>query len=317
MGTQLGGYRRQARRAGVIIGLLAMAGMLTACSGSGASDSAGSYAGGDTEAAYDGDSAAVTDTTDTTSTSSQDDAVIVTGSVYMTVDDPIGTADTVVTLVESSGGRIDGRSETAPSEGYGGAAMLTLRIPADQVDAVVAQLRTLGTIDELSTQSRNVGDEVTDLDARISTLRASTTRIEGLLDSAKDIDDIIALEDELASRQAELQSLEAQQRGLSDQVALSTIELSLTTEPVDAIIIDDSPSNFWDGIVSGWNGLVTVVSAALVVLGVLLPWALAAGLVTVAGLAVVRLVRSRRTASAVDDDQPAPASAATTSSSVD
>jgi hypothetical protein len=218
-------------------------------------------------------------------------SLVVTGSLYITVEDPLAAADKAASIVQSAGGRVDARNETAPQAHDGGSAKLTLRIPADSLDKAVNDLRALGKVDSFVTQARDVTTEVTDLDAKISTLRASTDRIQGLLADAKSIADIITLENELASRQAELQSLEAQQRGLHDQVSMSTIDLSLTTVPVVVAEVDNSPHNFWDGLTSGWHALVAFVSVALVVIGVLLPWAVLGGLVTVA---VVALVRARR-----------------------
>ncbi|WP_062377884.1 DUF4349 domain-containing protein [Demequina pelophila] len=238
------------------------------------------------------DGEAGTSTSDTGD--STDRAVIVTGAMYMTVEDPLGAADRATTIVEDAGGRVDARNERAASDYDGGSAYLTLRIPAVGLDVVVEDLRALGTVDEFQTSSYDVSREVTDLDLRISTLRASTDRIAALLDEAQDIEDIIALETELAQRQAELESLEARQRGLDDQVSMSTIDLSLTTEPI--VIVDDSPRSFWDGLVSGWEALVRFLEGALVVTGVLLPWLGAALLVGMAALLVVRSARSRRRA---------------------
>jgi hypothetical protein len=215
-------------------------------------------------------------------------SLVITGSLYITVEDPLAAADKAASIVQSAGGRVDARNEIAPQAHDGGSAKLTLRIPADSLDKAVNDLRALGKVDSFVTQARDVTTEVTDLDAKISTLRASTDRIQGLLADAKSITDIITLENELASRQAELQSLEAQQRGLHDQVSMSTIDLSLTTVPVV-----NSPHNFWDGLASGWHGLVAFISVALVVIGVLLPWAVLAGVITVAVIALVRARRSR------------------------
>jgi hypothetical protein len=219
--------------------------------------------------------------------------VIITGTMYMTVEDPISVADRAAGIVRNAGGRIDARNETAPDEGYGGSASLTLRIPSDRLDAVVVDLRKLGTVDQFSTDSYDVTVEVTDLEAQISTLRASTQRIEGLLLQAKDISDIITLENELDGRQAQLQSLEARQRGLDDQVSMSTIDLSLTTEPVVIVVSDDSPENFWDGLVSGWSGLVGFLSGVLIVVGVLLPWIGLAALVFIPVFFAVRAKKAR------------------------
>ncbi len=282
------GTVRRTRRIGVIAGLIVVAGALAGCSSS--SDS--SYGGAD--AAYDGGVAqedSMADGAAAPAAAATDRSVIITGAMYMTVEDPIAAADQAAGIVQNAGGRIDARSETAPDERNGGSASLTMRIPSNRLDAVVDDLRVLGTVDQFSTDSYDVTTEVTDLEAQISTLRASTQRIEGLLADAKDIKDIITLENELDGRQAELQGLEAQQRGLDDQVSMSTIGLSLTTEPV--VIVDDSPETFWDGLVSGWNALAAFLSGALVIVGLLLPWAALAGLIVVAVIVAIRSRRSR------------------------
>jgi len=284
---------RRVRRAGIVASLVAVAAVLAGCSSS-SEDSASS--GADMAAvgveAPVATAAAEGNKSSAEGLSTTDRSVIVTGAMYMTVDNPIAAADQTVSIVQNAGGRIDARSETAPDDRDGGSASLTLRIPSDKLDAVVDDLRVLGAVDQFSTDSYDVTTEVTDLDAKISTLRASTERIEGLLVDAKDIKDIITLEQELDSRQAQLESLVAQQRGLADQVSMSTISLSLTTEPV--VIVDDSPETFWDGLVSGWNGLVTFVSVALVIVGVLLPWLALAALITLAAVVAVRSRKSRR-----------------------
>ncbi|MDN4490798.1 DUF4349 domain-containing protein [Demequina sp. SYSU T00068] len=284
------------RWAAILCAVLAVVWALTGCTSGSSDSSEGGAVGGD--AAYDqGAPAEAEDSADgstasTADTAGEDRALIVTGSMYVTVEDPIAAADRAAAMVESAGGRIDARSERAATEYDGGSAWLTLRIPQERLDAVVDDLRGLGTVDEYSTTSADVTREVQDLEARISTLRASTERIAALLGEAEKIADIITLENELASRQAELESLEAWQRGLDDQVAMSTIELSLTTEPV--VVVDDAPRSFWAGVVSGWDALVGFLTGALVITGVVLPWLAAAGVIVIAAWLVLRSRRARR-----------------------
>ncbi|WP_052405571.1 DUF4349 domain-containing protein [Demequina mangrovi] len=313
MSTRVDANSRPLRRGAVVASILALAWALAGCSSSaedsgGEADSMG-YAGRE-EAAVAGDAmadeAAETEDLGGDGAADSDRAIIVTGSMYMTVEDPIAAADRAASLVEGAGGRVDARSETAATEYDGGAAWLTLRIPANGLDSMVDRLRGLGTVDEFSTDSADVTQQVTDLEAQISTLRASTARIEGLLAEASSIRDIITLEDELDSRQSQLESLEARQRGLDDQVSMSTIDLSLTTEPV--VIVDDSPHTFGTGLASGWNGLVAFLGGALVIAGVLLPWLVTAGIVATVVLLAVRASkdRKRRAAAATTAEQAPP-----------
>ncbi|WP_062287836.1 DUF4349 domain-containing protein [Demequina phytophila] len=300
---------RPFRRGVVIASLLAAAFGLAGCSSGADSSFAGtdeeqsSVDGAESDSGGDGGAISA-------DSPSGDRALIVTGEMYMTVEDPIAAADDATGIVEDAGGRVDARSETAPQTYDGGSAHLTLRIPAPELDPVVEELRSLGTVDEFSTSSADVTREVDDLAAQISTLRASTARIEALLDDAADIKDIITLEDELDSRQAELESLEARQRGLDDQVSMSTIDLSLTTEPV--VFVDDSPRTFWSGLASGWDALTAFVSGALVVTGVLIPWLAVAALIAAVVVGLVRASRTRKAAkvAAAPSDPTPPAATA-------
>lgn len=299
MSTHSGASTPHLRWAALVAAILIAVWLLAACSSS--SDSAGESADSrmyDPSAAMEDmavegvvDEATTYSADRTTQETGGDRSVIVTGSMFMTVDNPTEATARAVSIVTGAGGRIDGRSETAPSDYDGGAAWLTLRIPADALDTVIDDLRELGTVDELNTSARDVTVEVTDLEAQISTLRASTERIQGLLDQAEKIEDIIALETELDSRRSELESLEARQRGLDDQVSMSTLELSLTTEP--AVPVDDNPDSFWGGLQSGWESLVAFVSGSLVVTGVLLPWLAVAAVL--AGIVILAVRKRRRT----------------------
>ncbi|MGE3194317.1 MAG: DUF4349 domain-containing protein [Microbacteriaceae bacterium] len=272
--------------------LLAAALALTGCSAAGGS--AGDYsvpesapnvadgsAGGDSgEIAADGDTGI-----DTTAVDRQ---VVITGNVTITADEPLKASREAVRIVEAAGGRVDGRTEYAPSDTDEGSAQLTLRIPADKLTSVLESLEKLGRADEVSLSTSDVTVQTQDLDARINSLRASIERLNGLIAQATSIDDLITLEHEISTRQAELESLEAQQRYLADQVAMSTISLYLRS---DAQAPPTDPDSFWDGLGAGWGAFVAFWAGLLVVLGVLLPWLITFGLIA---LIIILIVRARR-----------------------
>lgn len=221
--------------------------------------------------------------------------VIITGNVTITADDPLKASREAVRIVEAAGGRVDGRTEYAPSEGDKGSATLQLRIPADKLTATLDKLEELGRADEVALSSSDVTVASQDLDARINALRASIERLNALIVQAKDIDDLITLESAISTRQAELESLEAEKRYLDDQVSMSTISLYLRS---DAEAPKTVPGDFWSGLATGWNAFVGFWAGLLVVLGVLLPWLITFGAIAVL---IIWIVRRRR--------RPAPAQA--------
>ena len=159
-------------------------------------------------------------------------------------------------IVEAAGGRVDGRTEYAPTDTDQGSATLQLRIPADKLTATLDKLEELGRADEVSLSTSDVTVESQDLDARITALRASIERLNGLMAQATNIDDLITLESAISSRQGELESLEAQQRYLADQVSMSTISLYLRS---DAEAPKTVPGDFWSGLATGWNAFVALL----------------------------------------------------------
>ncbi|MEV0293350.1 DUF4349 domain-containing protein [Nocardia sp. NPDC050710] len=216
---------------------------------------------------------------------------IVTGSVDITADDPIAAAAEVADQVRVLGGRIDSRTEQPGTDDTDPSATLTVRVPADKTDAFVDGLGGVGKVTRVSTNRDDVTMQWEDLDAKIKALQASVDRLRALIAGATNTADLLAAENALSSRQGELDSLTAQKRHLDDQVALSslTVDITATEKKSD----DNGPTNFWDGIVSGWNSLVDWLKDVIVVTGKAIPWL---GFLVVLGAVVwgiVRLVRRR------------------------
>ncbi len=162
------------------------------------------------------------------------------------------------------------------------------------MSAAVVELRTLGTVDEINLSAQDVTGAAQDLDARIAGLEISVTRMSDLLAKATTSADIIAAEGALSERQTNLEQLKSERARLSEQVALSTLNIALYgPELAPPPLGTAGPDSFFDGLVSGWNALVNVVQALVIVLGVLLPWLVIAALITWAVLVLVR--RYRRT----------------------
>ncbi|TFC04741.1 DUF4349 domain-containing protein [Cryobacterium adonitolivorans] len=219
-----------------------------------------------------------------------DRSVITTGSVSLTVADPIRSAEDAATIVEEAGGRVDSRTETPETENQSASANLSLRIPVGDLDRTLDALRALGTVNYVSMNSSDVTQQSQDLDARITALSTSVDRLLALMSQATTTTDLIAIESELSTRQAELEGMKSQRDYLTDQVEYSTISLELYST---GTVAPGAPDNFWTAVVAGWNTLVTALGALLVGIGFALPWlaivALAGGIVFL----IVRLATRR------------------------
>ncbi|TXK19451.1 DUF4349 domain-containing protein [Homoserinibacter sp. GY 40078] len=221
-----------------------------------------------------------------------DRAVVITGSIVITVDDPIEAATDATAIVTEAGGRVDARNEIAPRDDEEASATLTLRVPADSVEEVRAQLAELGDVDETQFDAVEVGATQRDLEVRIRTLRTSIARYTDWLSDATETTDLIKLETAIADRQTQLETLEAEQRALADQIAMSTITLHLRSEGLAPP--PEGPSSFVEGVAVGWNAFVGFWAGVAVAAGIGLPWLLLLGAIAAAIVVVVRRASKER-----------------------
>ena len=216
----------------------------------------------------------------------------------MAVEDPRVAADAIVRLTEEAGGRVDDRAEKAETETEVGAATLTIRLPASAVSPTLVALRELGDVESVSLAKKDVTGAAQDLDARIHAMELSVDRMTALLATATTHDDILQAESALTEREASLEQLRSQRAALAEQVSLSTIHVAIVGPDLPPYVAPAAPptgpQSFVEGLVTGWDALVVVVSGIVVVLGVLLPWIAFGGAIAALVVAAVRWTRRRR-----------------------
>jgi hypothetical protein len=282
-----------------LIPLLALALLLAGCTaGSGAADSAGAQSGAsivsEDAGADSSGSESAGGAPDVGVVADVDDVgrqVVTEGSVTVTVESPRSAAQDAAALVEQSGGHVQERVEAAGQGSEEDTARLVVRVPADRLTGVLQELEKLGRVDGVELTSDDVTGQAQDLDARIRALQISVTRLEDLLTRAQTTADVVSAEQTLTERQSQLEQLQSERARLADRVDLSTVSLLFRT---DGAAPPPVRAGFGGGLATGWESLLTALSAGLTVLGVLLPWSVAGGAVAVAVLTVRRELRRRR-----------------------
>ena len=216
-----------------------------------------------------------------------------------TAKDAQGNTDARREAVAQASGAVRGAATAAGgyvsgADGGGSMMTITLRVPAEQYDAVVDRVAALGVLNSRSENSQDVTAEIVDVNSRVESMTASVARVRALLAQATGIGDVIAIESELASREADLESLQRQQASLAGLVALSTVTVTLTavTDGPTALPAD-SPSGFVTGLTSGWNALLGSLAVIGTVVGALLPFLPVVATLVVAGWWMVRRARRR------------------------
>jgi len=106
------------------------------------------------------------------------------------------------------------------------------RVPAEKFDEVFAQLAGLGAVARRRMDAQDVTEEVQDLELRLRNARALRDRYEELLKRAEKVEDVLAIQKELAGVTETIERLEGQLKARMTDVKMSRITLRL--EPAAA-----------------------------------------------------------------------------------
>jgi hypothetical protein len=221
-------------------------------------------------------------------------SIIYTGAITVRVDDVNIAAARAAGIATGAGGFVGGDKRNSGTGSQD--ATLELRVPAEKFNPVVDQLAGLGKEEQRGINTEDVTEQTIDLDARIATQQARVDSGRKLLAQAKSLSDLVMLEREVATREADLASLQAKKRRLADLTALSTITLVLLDPEAVAAQEEDGPPGFLAGLENGWKGLLASLAVLLTVLGWLLPWLIAIGLPVWAVIWLIRRYRPARAA---------------------
>ncbi len=262
----------------------------TACGGDDGDDggsSGGSAGGGSDGRASNGLQASDEGAGAPEGTPADDREIIYTAEATVRVDDVEEASTAATTIAEEAEGYLAGQD--ADLEGDR-SSTLTIRVPSDRFRPTLDALVDLGEVQVRSIDSTDVTDEVVDLTGRLETVRTSADRLRALLAEAGDTAQVIAIEQELAEREIEIEALEGRLRVLDDQASLATITVRYTEEDETPPKVDEDLPGPLEALRAGWVALLTVLKVLLAVALFVLPFVP----VVAAGWFVVRWIRRRR-----------------------
>ena len=200
--------------------------------------------------------------------------VISTGNVQLRSDDVGQAIFDVRKVVDAHGGTISEDDTETDKDGDPFRSRMVLRIPTADFDDAMNELEQVADLASSKRGTADVTTQVLDVDVRVEAQQRSIDRIQVLFDNATTIKDIVSVEAELSRRQADLASLQAQQRYLADQTSMSTITLAVERTPkaTKPKPKDHDEAGFLSGLSDGWGALKTFLVASSTVAGALLPW---------------------------------------------
>jgi len=215
--------------------------------------------------------------------------IIYTAQLEVVADDVDAAADEAVQLVGDAGGIVF--DQAADLAGDARQISITFKVPPDVFDETLEQLSDLGDLEHRDVQTEDITGVVVDVEARLATAQASADRLRALLAQTGSVDELVAVEQALSEREAEVESLTAQLRVLREQVDLATVSLRLVeTPPDDDPSVSDDIPGFVDGLRNGGVAFVNVLQVIATAVGFLLPFL---AVVAVVGGGLLLVLRRR------------------------
>lgn len=220
-----------------------------------------------------------------TSVSGQTQKLIQNIYIDMIVTHPGEAMDQIAKYAQSTGGYLLSSENYYDEEDNTGGAYLCVRIPTGTSDQFKEYLGQMGKIETSSSDSQDVTSTYYDLQTRIEQGKKEIGKLTELLDRCETVEEMLLVREQLASVQANVESMQGEFKRLSELTSFDTVNVQLN--PVRNLVQPDTDGRFmtgselWNGIVRGLkDGVRAIINGGgqflIFLAGVILPLSLIA-----------------------------------------
>jgi len=182
--------------------------------------------------------------------------IIQTASLTLQVEDVAQAFQEVSRVAGGAGGFLASSSFSNQDEEQ--VASATIRVPATRYQEVLASLRSLATkVESEESQATDVTEEYTDLGSRLRNLQAAETQYLAFLERAKDIGEVLQVQDRLNTVRADIEQVQGRINLLDSLSDMSTITVHL--RPESAAGSDGGGANPAEAARAAWDASLTTL----------------------------------------------------------
>lgn len=176
-------------------------------------------------------------------------------------------------------------------------ATLTIRIPADKLDAFVNQISGISNIISNKEESEDVTLQYTATESRLKVLKTEEERLLAFMAEAQSVSEMLEIEKRLTEVQAQLESITSQLRLYDNLVDYGTIHLRVEEVKQYTEQPEDNPT-LWQqiatGFVQGLKNTGTILRVLLVVVISAIPYLLIPAAVFGIVLLIIKLRKRKK-----------------------
>lgn len=161
-------------------------------------------------------------------------------------------------------------------------AQMEIRVPADRFERTMAAIGGVGKVRQRSVTGQDLTSDITDSSARLRNLRRTEADIRKIMDRSGSVGQVLDAETQLSEVREQIETLESDIASMRNQVAYSSINVSIQAEASSAAVEPTAASQ----IATAWHAAVHALSqttlgllGALLWLAVFLPYVLLAGVI--------------------------------------
>jgi len=164
--------------------------------------------------------------------------IIKTGTISMAADD----MDATLASIEALETEYNATSTNLQDSGKGADRYiyLTIKIEESKFEALYNELKALpGEFTYSAIGSSDVTESVTDLQTRLANLQILEAQYNEILKSAETVDDILAVQKELATTRTEIESIQTQLKNIDNQTSYSYITIYVSQSSTGTQLSDN------------------------------------------------------------------------------
>jgi DNA repair exonuclease SbcCD ATPase subunit len=164
--------------------------------------------------------------------------------------------------------------------GSGRKLSATFRVPTDQLNAAISEIKQLAHVEQESQGGEEVTEQYVDLTARLSNARRTEqTLLDLLANRTGKLSDVLEVEQELARVREQIERMEGELKSLQNRVSFATLQVELREEYKAELEMTPSIGRrLWNAVVEGFRGAAdSLVGLVLLLLSLgpfVLLWAL-------------------------------------------
>jgi hypothetical protein len=179
--------------------------------------------------------------------------IVRTADLSVVVTDAAQAQQSVVDAVQGMGGYV--ADSSAWREGEQLRARMTVRVPADKLDALLASVKALAVrVQQENVKGQDVTEEYTDLNAQLTNLEATEVELRELLAEVRQktqkAEDVLQVYRELTNIRGEIERTKGRMQYLSTMTAMATANVDLVPDALAKPVVEP-----------GWRPLETLKDA--------------------------------------------------------